>query len=144
MKPKAKNTAHQPKRNKNVNPFNKKNNHRVNTIMIADDDLAIIDVVTIMLESKGYKVFASANGLTVDDVNKIHPDLILLDILMSGISGYEICKKLKTQEATKNIPVIMISANKDAKEIALDACADDFIIKPFEMDLLLKKVAKYC
>ena len=110
---------------------------------MADDDPAIIDVLTLMLEEAGYKVYASANGQTIADVNRICPDLILLDILMSGINGHDICKQLKNQPATKHIPVIMISANKDAKEIALNACADDFISKPFEMYNLMEKVAKY-
>ncbi|MEO6452752.1 MAG: response regulator [Ginsengibacter sp.] len=120
-----------------------KKSRGIKKILVADDDPAIIDVLTLMLEEAGYQVYASANGHTVTDVNKIHPDLILLDILMSGISGHEICKELRNQPSTKHIPVIMISASKDSKEIALNACANDFIAKPFEMDSLLRKVAKF-
>ena len=116
---------------------------KIKKILVADDDPAIIDVITLMLEPAGYKVYASANGQTVEDVNRIRPNLILLDILMSGINGIDICKQLKNQQSTKHIPIIIISAIKDAKEIALDACADDFIAKPFEMYDLLQKVAKY-
>jgi len=121
----------------------RKKNNKYKKILIADDDYAIIDVLTLMLEDIGYKVAASAEGLSVQDVNKIKPDLILLDILMSGISGHIICKQLKAEPSTKHIPVIMISANKHAAEIAKEACADDFITKPFEMPYLLQKVAKY-
>ena len=116
---------------------------RLKKIMVADDDPATIDMLTLMLEAAGYEVYASTNGQTIADVNRIGPDLILLDILMSGVSGHDICKHLKNQQSTKHIPIIIISANKDAKEIALDACADDFIAKPFEMYNLLQKVAKY-
>ena len=116
---------------------------KIKKILVADDDPAIIDVITLMLESVGYKVYASANEQTIEDINRICPDLILLDILMPGVSGYGICKQLKNQQSTRHIPVIMISANKDAKEIALKAHADDFITKPFEMYNLLQKVATY-
>lgn len=116
---------------------------RLKKIMVVDDDPSIIDVLTLMLKAAGYKVYASANGLTMADVNRISPNLILLDILMSDINGHDICKQLKNQQSTKHIPIIIISAIKDAKEIALDACADDFIAKPFEMYDLLQKVAKY-
>ncbi|MEO6330239.1 MAG: response regulator [Ginsengibacter sp.] len=116
---------------------------RVKKIMIADDDSSIIDVLTLMLETSGYKVHSAANRQIIEDVNEFCPDLILLDILMLGVSGQNICEQLKKQESTKHIPVIIISASKDAKEIALQAEADDFIAKPFEMEKLLKKVAKY-
>jgi CheY-like chemotaxis protein len=59
---------------------------------------------------------------------------------MSGEDGRDICKKLKQDPLTKNIPVIMISASRDIKESAMEAGADDFLAKPFEMDDLLKKI----
>jgi CheY-like chemotaxis protein len=71
------------------------------------------------------------------------PDLLLLDIWMSGMDGKEICKHLKSQEVTKHIPIIMISANKDTQKIAFECGADDFIAKPFQMKNLLQKVAQY-
>ena len=71
------------------------------------------------------------------------PDLLLLDIWMSGEDGRDICKKLKQSELTKNIPVIMVSASKDIKESALAAGADDFLAKPFEMNELLGKIKMF-
>lgn len=115
----------------------------IKKILIADDDPAIIDVLTLMLETGGYKVCVSANKQTVAEVNRILPDLVLLDLLMSGINGDDICKQIKNNLLTKHIPVIVISANKDVKEIAINSCADDFIAKPFEMHKLLQKIARY-
>ncbi len=112
-------------------------------ILVADDDTAILDVLTLMLEGAGYEVTSILDGQTVRKVLSELPDLILLDIWMSGTDGRDICKQLKSNKKTKHIPIIMISANKDTREIAKEAGADDFIAKPFEMDKLLAKVEKY-
>jgi DNA-binding response OmpR family regulator len=109
-------------------------------IMIADDDPGIVDAVEMLLEFEGYQVTSTVDGSTVLDMKDELPDLLLLDIWMSGEDGRDICKKLKSINATKNIPVIMISASRDIKESAMAAGADDFLAKPFEMDELLKKI----
>ena len=111
--------------------------------MVADDDPSILDALTIMLEDAGYAVETTVDGLTVRDMNDKLPDVLLLDIWMSGMDGKAICKHLKSQELTKHIPIIMVSANKDTKQIALDCGADDFLEKPFQMEDLLAIVAKY-
>jgi len=113
------------------------------TIMIADNDPGIVDVLTLMLEDAGYEVETTDDGQTVKDIKEHLPDLILLDIWMAGFDGREICKYLKSQKLTKHIPLIMISANKDTEEIAKEAGADTFIAKPFEMNELLAMVDKY-
>lgn len=117
--------------------------HIKKKILIADDDPSIVDALTLMLEDEGYDIEATGDGQMVKDLEKGHPDLILLDIWMSGWHGRDICIYLKGQESTRHIPIIIISANKDTKEIALQAGADDFITKPFEMDALIEKVARY-
>jgi len=109
-------------------------------IMIADDDPGIVDAVEMLLEFEGYKVTSTVDGSTVLDMKAELPDLLLLDIWMSGEDGRDICKKLKASDVTKNIPVIMISASRDIKESAMKSGADDFLAKPFEMDELLKKI----
>ena len=108
--------------------------------MIADDDPGIVDAVEMLLEFEGYEVSSTVDGATVLDMKDELPDLLLLDIWMSGEDGRDICKQLKKEALTKNIPVIMISASRDIKESALAAGADDFLAKPFEMDELLKKI----
>ena len=109
-------------------------------IMIADDDPGIVDAIEMLLEFEGYDVSSTVDGSTVLDMKHELPDLLLLDIWMSGEDGRDICKKLKQEPLTKNIPVIMISASRDIKESAMDAGADDFLAKPFEMNDLLKKI----
>src|SRR5437870_5702463 len=112
-------------------------------ILVADDDPAILEALILMLEDAGYEVKTTTNGATIQEVYKELPDLILLDIWMSGVDGRDICKQLKHQKKTKHIPIIMISANRDTEDIAKKAGADDFIAKPFEMKNLLAKVEQY-
>jgi DNA-binding response OmpR family regulator len=109
-------------------------------IMIADDDPGIVDAVEMILEFEGYEVTSTVDGSTVLEMKDELPDLLLLDIWMSGEDGRDICKKLKQHPLTKNIPVIMISASRDIKQSAMDAGADDFLAKPFDMNELLKKI----
>ena len=110
-------------------------------IIVADDDKDIVAVLTMMLENVGYEVQSTANGLTTQRVADYLPDLLLLDIWMAGVDGRDICKNLKSQQHTKHIPIIMISANQNTEQLAREAGADDFIAKPFDMDKLLEKVA---
>ncbi len=116
---------------------------RKKKILIADDDPAILDAITMMLEDAGYDVTATVDGRTVHEMKENLPDLLLLDIWMSGINGRDICQLLKTDKKTKHIPIILVSANKDTKKIADECGADDFLTKPFEMDYLLSLVGKY-
>lgn len=112
-------------------------------ILIADDDPAIVDSIKMMLELEGYEVKTTTNGETVYKMEKEYPDLLLLDIWMSGQDGREICKFLKKEPHTKRIPIIMVSASRDVKEVAKEAGADDFLEKPFEREELLKKIANF-
>src|SRR5579859_4475456 len=108
-------------------------------VLAADDDPAILEVLTFMLEDTGYSVKTTVNGQTEQMVHEFLPNLILLDIWMAGSDGRIICKSLKRQKLTRHIPIIIISANKDTKKLAKEAGADDFIAKPFEMNDLLAK-----
>ncbi|TWR25802.1 response regulator transcription factor [Mucilaginibacter pallidiroseus] len=108
-------------------------------IMIADDDPGIVDAVEMLLEFEGYDVATTVSGATVFQLDQL-PDLLLLDIWMSGEDGRDICKQLKAQDTTSSLPIIMISASRDIKSSAMEAGADDFLAKPFEMDELLKKI----
>ncbi len=111
-------------------------------ILIADDDAGIVDSISMMLEMMGYDVEFTHDGTVVPDAAQSHTDLILLDIWMSGHDGRDICRQLKSNIGTKNIPVLMISASRDVKQSALDAGADDFLEKPFEMQAMLTKVER--
>lgn len=109
-------------------------------IMIADDDPGILDAVEAMLEFGGYEVSSTSNGATVLEMKDGFPDLLLLDIWMSGTDGRDVCKQLKSQDLTKNMPIIMISASTELERSAKEAGADDFLEKPFDMEELLQKI----
>src|SRR5450432_604550 len=111
-------------------------------IMVADDDPAILDVMRMMLEFEGYEVLTTLNGGAVLKMETELPDLLLLHIRMSGADGRDICRKLKQSERTSKIPVVLVSAGKDIEQSAIEAGANDFIAKPFEMIELLHKIEK--
>lgn len=112
-------------------------------ILIADDDPGIVEVLTMMLEDAGYAVDVLLDGKRIAEIQEQLPDVILLDVWLSGSDGRDICKRLKSQEKTKHIPIIMLSANHDIKLIAAEAGADDCISKPFDMNDLLGRVHHY-
>lgn len=112
-------------------------------ILVADDDPAILDVLKIFLEDVGYEVEVTADGAKLHDFQHGQADLLLLDVWMSGWNGRDICTYLKSQETTRQLPIILFSANKGIEHIARSAGADDFLAKPFELDELLDKLDRY-
>lgn len=118
-------------------------NQKRKKILVVDDDRSILDAVSMILEDADYTVETSFKGEeTCQRVAQFQPDVILLDILMSGSDGREICRKLKLQPDTGHIPVIMISAHPTAKESSIKNGADAFLAKPFESSDLLDIVAR--
>jgi DNA-binding response OmpR family regulator len=110
-------------------------------ILVVDDDLDILSVMEILLSMKGFQVEVTSKGdNTFSKIDSFKPDLILLDVLISGFDGRTICKQLKSNKETQHIPVIMFSAHPGAAATIADYGADDFIAKPFDVDHLLKKV----
>jgi CheY-like chemotaxis protein len=109
-------------------------------IFVADDDRDILDILSMMLSSRGYKVHATVNALDIFSETTELPDVILLDIWMAGLDGRDVFTKLKKTDRTKDIPVIFISANSRLAEITAEHHADGFIAKPFEMNQLFEKV----
>lgn len=116
---------------------------KVKKILIADDDPGILDAIGIMLEFEGYEVQSASNSAALLSMENGLPDLLLLDIWMSGTDGRDVCRYLKQKESTRKIPIVMISASKNIENSAREAGADDFLAKPFEMDSLLEKIGKY-
>ena len=112
-------------------------------ILIIDDDEGILDAISMVLEYKGYTVDTSKNGNSILDLKEDMPDLVLLDIWMSGVDGRNVCRQLKQHPQTRAIPVIMISASKDIERSAIESGADSFLAKPFEMRELLKKIETF-
>lgn len=113
----------------------------MSTILVADDDPAILEVIKIILEENGYKVVTiSDGGLVKKEIVAQKPSLVLLDIWMSGHDGRDITKLVKSDNKTKNVPVVVISAHNETEKIAKDAGADNFLSKPFNIDELLSMV----
>jgi len=114
------------------------------TILLVDDNLDILEAVQYLLEDAGHTVIPVESGERLENLDKKElPDLILLDMLLSGKDGGEIAYRLKHDDATKRIPIIMISAHPSAKDAAKRSGADDFIAKPFDIEELLEMVNKY-
>jgi CheY-like chemotaxis protein len=105
-------------------------------ILIADDDESIVDATAMMLEVMGYEVSYTLDGRQVPALVRNKPDLLLLDIWMSGVDGRDVCRTLKSDPETSDVPVLMISASRDIEASALACGANGFLPKPFEMDEL--------
>jgi DNA-binding response OmpR family regulator len=103
-------------------------------VLVIDDNEDILFMLKAMLQLKGYKVFVKATAKNIESyIEELAPDVIVMDMLLSGMDGSEVCKQLKENNTISSIPVVMISALPTAKNICLDAGAAYFVGKPFEM-----------
>ena len=109
------------------------------SVLLADDDEDLLLLMKMKMKAEGFSVQVSYNGDHIYEmVESYHPDIILLDITMRGINGGDICKHLKTDKKTRDIPVVLFSANDNIKTIAKECGANDCLDKPFN-NLLMKK-----
>jgi DNA-binding response OmpR family regulator len=110
-------------------------------ILILDDDPDLCTMIKMMLEYKGHVAIEANNE---QDARKVliekQIDLIIMDMLLSGTDGTDVCRRLKNDEKFSHVPILMFSAHPYAKEACLKAGADEFISKPFEMNDLLGKI----
>jgi DNA-binding response OmpR family regulator len=112
-------------------------------ILIAEDERDIRDLITFTLTYAGHRVIATSNGEEAyEKAKEILPDLILLDVRMPRMTGYEACEKIKSEEATKHIPVVFLSAKGQEAEVntGLEMGAQEYILKPFAPDQLTERV----
>ncbi|HEX9838071.1 MAG TPA: response regulator [Anaerolineales bacterium] len=112
-------------------------------ILIAEDERDIRDLVAFTLRFAGYEVFAASNGEeAVELAPRVNPDLILMDVRMPRMTGYEACKILKADPDLKDIPVVFLSAKGQENEIqqGLASGAEDYLLKPFAPDQLTSRV----
>lgn len=112
-------------------------------ILLADDDAGITEAVKMMLEDEGYDVDTTFSGAALRSLHQDLPAVIVLDIWLAGEDGRDICRYLKGQEVTKHVPIILFSANTHVQQIAQEVGADDFLLKPFQIDTLLEKVQHF-
>ena len=114
-------------------------------ILVINDDEDIRDIMRLILDNEEYEVNEVANGHEVNSaISTTRPDVILLDVLLGDADGRDICRELKNDEATADIPVIIVSATHANQAMYEKGCrADDYISKPFDIDDLIKKVSYY-
>ncbi len=113
------------------------------TILLAEDDESIASVVTLILTENGHSVLLAGDEKSFHQHLSQKPQLILLDISLQGASGATLAKKVKNDPSLSQIPLIMVSANSNTKEIARKSGADGFLLKPFDLDELLDLVAEH-
>jgi DNA-binding response OmpR family regulator len=112
-------------------------------VLVAEDEPDIRGLIAFSLEYAGYQVVQALNGKdAVEQAEKEQPDLILLDVRMPKMSGYDACKALKSQDSTAHIPVVFLSARGQESEIkyGIGLGAEEYIIKPFAPDELYQRV----
>ncbi len=112
-------------------------------IVVAEDERDIRDLVTFTLTFAGHQVFPVSNGEeAVQKALEVVPDLILTDVRMPRMTGYEACKRIKSEEKIKHIPVVFLSAKGQEAEVqtGVESGAEDYILKPFAPDQLTERV----
>jgi len=112
-------------------------------ILIADDNPTNVELLEAYLSDSDYRIMVATDGRdTLDKVASFHPDLVLLDIMMPKLSGFEVCRILKDDPATKEIMILMVTALNESGDIerAVAAGCDDFLSKPVNKLELLKRV----
>ena len=112
-------------------------------ILIAEDERDILELITFTLQYGGYQVIPATNGIQAWELTRKElPNVVLLDIRMPGMSGYEVCKEIKNHQQTNHIPVIFLSAKGQETEIktGYETGAIDYILKPFAPDQLLSRL----
>ena len=111
--------------------------------IIVDDDRETREMLTLALELEGFEVTEAANGLRlISSLEVDRPDVILLDVMMSWINGFELCRSIKQNEGWRDIPIVFISACKDAQDVerGLAAGASDYFAKPLDVERLVHRL----
>jgi len=112
-------------------------------ILVVDDEVYIVHILDFSLGMEGYEVITALDGEQgLEKAREEQPDLVVLDIMMPKLDGYETCRMLKSDDRTRNIPVILLSAkgrNIDQK-VGFEVGADDYIVKPFSPRKLVERI----
>lgn len=113
-------------------------------ILVIDDDEDILKIMNLIFSEEGYEVILYNTGTTAEHIKVLHPDLVLIDVRIVGYekTGDKICAELKALLTDVQIPVILVSAEKDITELAHRCGADGYISKPFDIGAILDKVSE--
>lgn len=114
-------------------------------ILIAEDERDIRELIKFTLTFAGHQITEAVNGEeAVEKAKEVLPDLIMTDVRMPKMTGYEACKAIKAYEATAHIPVVILSAKgqDEEKDLGIESGADEYIVKPFAPDELTRRVAE--
>jgi DNA-binding response OmpR family regulator len=112
-------------------------------ILIVDDERDLVEIIKLGLIPLGYEIFEAYDGSEgLEKAREIKPDLIILDLMLPKMDGYQVCKMLKSDINHKNIPIILLTARAGKKDITMgkEAGADAFITKPFKHEVLKDKI----
>lgn len=115
-------------------------------ILVVDDEPELLKAITIRLKASGYELVTAPDGVEgLEKAKSLKPDLIVLDVLMPKMDGYEVCRMLKFDEKYKSIPIIMLTAKAQDidKAVGKKVGADDYLTKPFETQELVDKIKKH-
>ena len=113
------------------------------TIFVVDDEPINLTTVSELLSDKGYRILVTNKSRKAFNLIKNNrPDLVILDIYMPGVNGLEVCRLIRNDDLCREIPVIFLSASEQDCEIAIKAGGDDYIVKPFESEELLKAIGR--
>ncbi len=110
-------------------------------VLIADDTPASLALLVSVLEPHGYEILTASNGReALQLVTKAKPDVVLLDVVMPGHDGFYVCRELKAEPETRDIPVMVVTGYREAAEEALERGAKAYFLKPFRIPDILEKV----
>ena len=128
-----------PRQQKGVIPISKR-------ILIVEDDPSVLRATSYILEKEGYEVLTAQDGLEgLKKAREDNPDLLVLDVMLPGIDGFEICHSLRGEPQTAELPILMFSAKgqESDKATGLKVGADEYITKPVDREVLINKVAAW-
>lgn len=117
------------------------------SVLVVEDDDHIAKVLTFMLERQGYRVTHAADGRVASEhvASQGAPDLVLLDVMLPYVDGFDIVRQIRANEAWSGVPIVMLTAKNTEQDTvrALDAGANDFVVKPFQPNELLARVRRH-
>ncbi|MBV9690311.1 MAG: response regulator transcription factor [Ktedonobacteraceae bacterium] len=112
-------------------------------VLVIDDENNIVEFIRLGLRYEGFQVESASDGEQgVIAAQRLNPDLVILDLMMSGIDGLEVCRRLRANPTTRDLPILMLTAKDEVQDriTGLDAGADDYLTKPFDFDELLARI----